>query len=75
MDDFLAIALNPLLASVSGLSALEQVGGLAISTNNTLRDLDGFESLGGITKAGLSINDNPELADISGLDMLHRLMF
>ena len=73
VDDFLAIALNPLLTAVSGLSALEQVGGLAISTNNTLRNLDGFGSLGGITKAGLSINDNPALDNISGLDMLQTI--
>jgi hypothetical protein len=67
----LLIATNPNLTSIIGLANLQTVGeNLVFSRNNKLTNLDGLSSLtsvGGVTSGGLTIENNPLLADVDGL--------
>ena len=53
-------------ADLSGLSCIEQTGGLVISDNESLSSLDGLESLQ-LVEGSVSIQENTLLSDISGL--------
>ncbi|QCX01642.1 T9SS type A sorting domain-containing protein [Aggregatimonas sangjinii] len=67
----LYIEFNPSLRSVEGLN-IRSVPQLAIIGNNALENLNGLENLTEVTTLGLSINSNPSLIDITGLQSLLR---
>jgi len=60
------ISQNPLLASLSGLPAIDKIGSLAITENTMLTSLSGLESLVEIWD-GLVVINSPALRDCSAL--------
>ncbi len=54
---------------LSGLSCIESVGGLLVSSNKSLTSLDGLEGLE-IVEGSVLIQDNTQLSSLSGLSAL-----
>ncbi|MFS4447757.1 hypothetical protein [Maribacter sp. 2307UL18-2] len=70
--DGLYVLLNKSLKSLKGLESLKMVeGGVTISINEKLTDLDGLQKITKITNGGLDINQNQNLISLHGIDNLN----
>jgi hypothetical protein len=65
---------NPILTSVSGLSALDSVSALSVSGNDALTNLTGLSGLDSLW-GSLSLRDNAALANVDGLTSLTSVGF